>query len=647
MTNYKESIELLNRWANAYYVLDNPIATDEEYDKLYHEIVEFEANNPNEILPYSPTQRVGDVVLEGFNKADHIERMWSLDDVFDKEELNKWIERVEKEYKDLEFYCEPKFDGASLSLTYENGKLIKAVTRGNGTTGEEITSNAKTISSVPLSIDHTDLIEIRGEVVIFKEDFDKINTQRKANGEALFANPRNAASGSLRQLDPKITAKRKLIFLPWGIGKNSLGYKTSSQAMEYIYSLGFREPPMRKVCKIDNQIMEVYEEMIAKRDEISMMLDGMVVKLNNISIQDELGFTVKSPRWAVAFKFPASEKTTKILSVDFQVGRTGVITPVANVAPVDIEGVTVERATLHNFDEVERKGVKVGDTVTIIRSGDVIPKIIKTLEDRRDGSEISIEKPLNCPKCDSHLLDEGALLKCQNLSCPSRVINTVKHFASKGCMDIDGLGEKIVIQLYDEGLVKDITCLYDLTLEKLLELEGFKEKKAQNILDSVEKSKGSDTWRVINALGIEHIGQVAAKKIAQQYGNELFSATKESLLEIDGIGEEMAESFLEFLEVNEEKVKVLFETINPTPPEKQEFDKTNNFFEKTVVLTGTMSKPRNEIKDLLESLGAKVTGSVSKKTDYVIYGEEAGSKLEKAQKLGVKTLNEEELEALL
>ncbi len=647
MTNYKDSIELLNKWANAYYVLDNPIATDEEYDKLYHEVLEYEHNNPNDVLPYSPTQRVGDIVLDGFQKANHIQRMWSLDDVFNEEDLNKWIEKVEKEYQNLEFYCEPKFDGASLSLTYKNGELIKAVTRGNGTTGEEITSNAKTISSVPLHIDYKELIEIRGEVVIFKEDFEQINEERKKNSEAVFANPRNAASGSLRQLDPKITAKRKLIFLPWGIGENSLTYKNSSEAMEFIYSLGFREPPLRRVCKTDSDILDVYHQMINQRDTISMMLDGMVVKINNISVQDEFGFTVKSPRWAVAFKFPASEKTTKILSVDFQVGRTGVITPVANVAPVDIEGVVVERATLHNFDEVARKRVKIGDTVTIIRSGDVIPKIIKTLEDRRDGTETDIIKPTMCPRCDSHLLDEGALLKCQNLTCPSRVINTIKHFASKGCMDIDGLGEKIVIQLYDEGLVKDITCLYELTLEQLLSLEGFKDKKAQNILDALENTKGSETWRIINALGIEHIGQVASKKIAELLGNDLFSATKEEILGIDGIGEEMAESFMEFLEVNEEKIKKLFAIIDPTPPKKREFDETNSFFQKTVVLTGTMSKPRNDIKDLLESLGAKVTNSVSKKTDYVIYGEEAGSKLEKAEKLGVKTLTEQEFNALM
>lgn len=641
MSGYKEKVELLNQWANAYYVLDNPIASDEEYDKLYHQVLEYEQNNPNNILPYSPTQRVGDVVLDGFQKADHLQRMWSLDDVFNKEDLGKWIDRVEKEYQNIQFYCEPKFDGASLSLTYQNGELIKAVTRGNGATGEEITSNAKTISSVPLQIGHKDLIEIRGEVVIFKEDFDKINEAREKNGEAVFANPRNAASGSLRQLDPKITANRKLIFLPWGIGQNSLPYKTSSEAMEFIYSLGFKQPPLRHVCKNDNEILEVYEEMIAQRDSISMMLDGMVVKINQIPIQDELGFTVKSPRWAIAFKFPASEKTTKILSVDYQVGRTGVVTPVANVAPVDIEGVTVERATLHNFDEVERKGVKIGDRVTIIRSGDVIPKIIQTLAERRTGEEVAIARPHNCPRCGSHLLDEGALLKCQNLACPSRVINTVKHFASKGCMDIDGLGEKIVIQLYNEGLVKDIACLYNLTLEQLLSLEGFKEKKAQNILDSLEKTKKSETWRLLNALGIEHIGQVASKKIAEVYGNEIFTATREGIQEIDGIGEEMAESFMEFLEVNEEKVRSLFEIINPTPPEKREFDRTNAFFEKTVVLTGSMSRPRNDIKDLLESLGAKVTGSISKKTDYVIYGKEAGSKLEKAEKLGVQTLDEE------
>ncbi len=639
---YRKAVEILNQWAKEYYVQDAPTASDEEYDQLYHKIKHYEEKNPAEILDNSPTQRVGDFILEGFEKGEHKARMWSLDDVFNQEDLLKWIERVQKEFRDLSFYCEPKFDGASLNLMYENGKLTKAITRGDGEIGEVITTNAKTINSIPLEIEYKDPIEIRGEVVIYKSDFEAINKERGGRGESLFANPRNAASGSLRQLDPKITAKRKLIFSPWGIGANSLTHKTSSEAMDFIYSLGFKSPPMRHVCKNAEEILDTYNEMIANRDTIPMMLDGMVIKLNSISQQQELGFTVKSPRWAVAYKFPAIEKITQLKAITFQVGRTGVITPVANVAPVNIEGVVVERATLHNFDEIERKGVMIGDFVSIIRSGDVIPKIIKPIIERRDGNEQTIERITHCPICNSHLLDEGALIKCQNLECKARVVNSIKHFASKNCMNIDGLGEKIVLQLFNEGKIKSIRDLYSLDLETLLSLEGFQEKKAQKLLDSLEKSKGIECWRVINALGIEHIGQVGAKLICKNFGTEIFTLSKENLLELDGFGEEMSESFWEFIQINEKKVRDLFHMLQPKSPEKKEADKDNYFFGKTVVITGTLSRPRDDFKKELEAMGAKVTGSVSKKTDYVLFGEEAGSKLEKAEKLGVATMNEEE-----
>ncbi|MCF6206229.1 MAG: NAD-dependent DNA ligase LigA [Sulfurovum sp.] len=643
---YNQKVETLKQWAYAYYVEDNPVATDEEYDRLYHEVLAYEEAHPEQIRPDSPTQRVGGVVREEFTKAKHIKRMWSMEDVFTKEEVAQWLERVEKSVGRCDYFCEPKFDGASMNLLYEEGKLVRAITRGDGVIGEEVTDNVRTIRSVPLTIAYQELIEIRGEVVIRKDDFEKINEERLAEGEQPFANPRNAAAGSLRQLDSSVTAKRRLVFYPWGVGENSLPYKRLSEKMHFIYDQGFLRPPYERPCKTLDEIEAFYRFLISKRDEIPMMMDGMVIKVDEIDKQEQLGYTVKFPKWMCAYKFPAVEKVTSVRGITLQVGRTGVITPVAEIEPVNIEGALVSRATLHNFDEIERKDIHIGDSVIIIRSGDVIPKITKVLIERRDGSEKRVERPKYCPTCGSELLDEGALIKCQNLECPDRVVNAIKYFASKGCLDIDGLGEKIVEELYNKGLIKSIEDLYHLTKEQLLALEGFKEKRAQNLLDAIEKSKGAECWRFVNGLGIEHIGEVASKKICEAFGLDFLDATKEALLSIDGFGEEMAESFLEFVRVNRDKVTRLMQIVQPKAPEKKEI-KESPFTGKTVVLTGTMSESRGKIKEMLEELGAKVSGSVSKKTDYVIYGEDAGSKLTKAEQLGVKTLTEEEMRAML
>ena len=643
---YIEKVNLLNKWAYYYYVLDDPQASDEEYDKLYHEIEKYEEAHPDKILPYSPTQRVGDKILEGFQKAKHLTRMWSMEDVFDTSELINWVNRILKSFESVSFVCEPKFDGASLNLIYENGLLQKAITRGDGVEGEDVTKNAKTIRSIPLKIDYQELIEIRGEVVIRKDDFEKINDERAKSGESLFANPRNAAAGSLRQLDPSITAKRKLLFYPWGVGQNSLNFTLHSQKMEFVYNLGFLSPPFIDRCNTVKEIEKEYQKAVKLRDSYPIMLDGMVVKVDEIDKEESLGYTVKYPRWMCAYKFPAIEKTTTILDIIPQVGRTGVITPVAIVEPVNIEGATVERATLHNYEEIKRKDIRIGDKVIIIRSGDVIPKITKVLTSYRDGDEIEVQRPTKCPECGSELLDEGILIKCQNLQCPARVINSIVYFASKKCLNIDGLGEKTVIQLYETGLVKSILDIFYLTKEKLLSLEGFKDKKAQNLLDAIERVKKTECWRFINALGIEHIGEVASKKLCEKFGNSLENATKEEILKIDGFGEEMAESVVEFFRVNHDLVKKLKEIIKPTEPKKIEI-KESPFTGKTVVITGTLSKPRDYFKSLLESLGAKVTNSVSKKTDFVLYGENAGSKYDKAIQLGVKTITEDNLKEML
>ena len=640
--DYLKNVEILKAHAYAYYVEDNPLVTDEMYDRLYHDILDYESKNPSLALFDSPTKRVGGVVRDTFTKAKHIKRMWSMEDVFDKEELAKWIERVYKHVDNPSFFSEPKFDGASMNLLYKEGRLVQAITRGDGVIGEDVTENVKTIRSVPLSIDYSDTIEIRGEVVIKVKDFESINEERLENGEALFSNPRNAAAGSLRQLDSKITAKRKLFFYPWGLGENSLAYAKLSEKMDFVHTLGFLAPPLSRQTNTLEQMQVCYEEIIAMRAEIPMMMDGMVVKVDEVALQEELGYTVKNPRWMCAYKFPAVEKSTKIKAITLQVGRTGVVTPVAEVEAVEIDGAIIERATLHNFDEIERKGIMIGDTVIIIRSGDVIPKIIKVLENFRDGSEVKVKRPTTCPVCESELLDEGILIKCQNLECAARVTNSIKYFASKKCMDIDGLGEKIVEALYHDKKIKSVLDLFSLTKEQLLEVEGSKDKEAQNLLDSLEKAKGKEAYRLLNALGIEHIGEVASKNICEEFGNDYIDIEEEKLIMIDGIGEEMAASFVEFMRVNHETVKALQEILKPLATVRVEAE-DNPFKAKTVVLTGAMSESRGEIQKVLETLGAKVTSSVSKKTDFLIYGEDAGSKYEKAKKLGVTLLNEQEM----
>ena len=644
--DYLEKLETLKKWAFAYYVDDNPIATDEEYDTLYHEVLNYEIENPSKVAKDSPTKRVGGVVRDEFSKATHIKRMWSMEDVFTPDEVQEWLERTVKNVGKTPYFCEPKFDGASMNLLYENGILVRAITRGDGVIGEEVTDNVRTIRSVPLTIDYREQIEIRGEVVIRKDDFEIINQEREAEGEQPFANPRNAAAGSLRQLDSTVTAKRRLVFYPWGLGENSLIQSRLSEKMNFIYQQGFLKPPYSKECNTIEEIETFYQFLISKRDEIPMMMDGMVLKIDDVNLQEDLGYTVKVPKWMCAYKFPAVEKVTKVNAITIQVGRTGVLTPVAEVEPVDLEGAMIARATLHNFDEIERKGLKIGDSVILIRSGDVIPKITKVLSDRRDGTEVEIVRPTVCPTCNSEVLDEGTLIKCQNMDCPDRVVNSIIHFAKKGSMNIDGLGSRIVEMLVTEGKIRDILGLYSLTFEDMEGMEGFKEKRINKLLDAIANTKGTTLAKLLSAMGIEHIGAVAGKSIALEFGLGVVDVTEEQLEAIDGIGGEMASSFVEFMRVNREFVLKLFEVIEPTVEAKIEA-KENPFKDKTVVLTGSMSVGRGVIKEMLENLGAKVSGSVSKKTDFLIYGEDAGSKYEKAVKLEVKTLTEEQMRDML
>ena len=668
--SYKQAVEKLCQYARAYYVLDDPIASDEEYDILYHQVKAFEEANPKSILPHSPTQRVGGEVLESFSKARHLSRMWSLDDVFSAGEMQEWVEKILKSYPNASFTCSPKFDGASLNLRYENGVLISAATRGDGLVGEEVLHNAKTIHSIPLRISHKDIIEIRGEVVIKKEDFERINDERLQEGETLFANPRNAAAGSLRQLDSTISAKRKLLFIPWGIGSNNISANNTLdssfyEAMRQIQDFGFA-PFLDNlvVAKNATQIQAHYENLKSRRDSFEMLLDGMVLMLDSFECQNELGWRSKSPRFACAYKFPALEKITQIISITHQVGRTGLITPVANLEPVEIEGAKISRATLHNYTEIAKKDIQINDFVLLIRSGDVIPKIIKSIPARRDGTQTPIIPPTHCPICAKELVKEDIFIRCANLSCQARLKESIVHFASKKALNIDGLGEKIIYLLYDAGKISSILDIYALKREDLADLEGFKDKKITNLLDAIESSKGVELWRVINALGIPNIGEWASKQLANAFGAEFYTKSKEEILEINGFGEEMAQSMLEFSNINREIIAKILAIISPKIPAKNIVDsnaKSNLeadssidssatkqiFAGKTFVITGTLSRPREAIKQQLESLGARVSGSVSAKTDFVLCGENAGSKQTKAQGLGIKIISEVELNEML
>nr|WP_246059024.1 NAD-dependent DNA ligase LigA [Campylobacter troglodytis] len=578
------------------------------------------------------------------------------------------------------FFVEPKFDGASLNLTYNKGELVSGATRGDGEVGEDITLNVKEIASIPKRIDYEGKIEIRGEIVILKKDFEVINEKRIQQGQPPFANPRNAASGSLRQLDTSITKERNLMFYPWGVGENSLKFTKHSEIMDFIRSLGFLKDEFIRICGSLHEVIACYKELLAQREQKKMMMDGMVVRLNDLARCKELGYTVKFPRFQAAFKFPALEKTSTLLDVNLQVGRSGVVTPVAVLEAVDIDGVKVRFASLHNFDEIARLNVKTGDTVSVIRSGDVIPKITKAYTERRKGDEKDIARPTHCPVCNEPLLDEGTLIKCQNLSCEARVVGAIIYFVSKKCLNIEGLGESIVQLLFERGKIRSVEDIFFLKASDFEGLEGFKDKKINKLLNSIKNARKTQLHRFINALGIEHIGEVAAKKIAKSFGTEWIDKSQSDFLALDDFGEIMAKSVCEFLRVNYERVKKFYEILefesqtslqgemiaqskrgveNETSLQGVNFSNKNshnsakqdlnftNLNDKTFVITGTLSKPREFFAELIENLGGKVSSSVSSKTHFVLYGEKAGSKFDKAKSLGVTCLDEDEFYALI
>lgn len=638
---YQNAIKILNEWAHAYYTLDKPIASDAEYDELYRQILNYEAKNPLLIASNSPSRRVGAEILKGFEKMAHIKALWSMEDIFDQNELKEWLERGNKQ--NLELYIEPKFDGASLNLLYENGQLFSAITRGDGKIGENVTQNARTITSIPLTIPYKERIEIRGEVLITKSDFNAINQELTKQGKQTLANPRNAAAGSLRQLDSAITRSRRLKFYPWGVGENNLKFTKHNQIMEFIHSLGFLQDEFCVLCVGLENAQNAYNELLRRRENASILMDGMVLRLNDISQEEKFGYTVKFPRFMVAYKFPALEKSTIILDVVWQVGRTGALTPKAICQSVNIDGANVQHATLHNYDEICRLGVKIGDVVSIIRSGDVIPKITGVLRPGKEQKEII--KPKFCPQCASKLFDDGAILKCQNLACKARVLNNMIYFASKKCMNIDGLSSATIRLFYELGLIKNISDLYRLKQSDLENLEGFKDKKITNLLNAIAASKTPSLERFIASLGIELIGEVAAKKIAQHQKQNWLSPSYDELISIDGFGENMAKSYLEFMRINREKIDELLSFI--TPKIQTQTPQTSQISNKTFVLTGTLSAPRQSFKERIEALGGRVSSAISSNTDFLLCGQNAGSKLNKAKELGVEILNETQFNALI
>lgn len=645
---YNTDIEKLIKWAHAYYVLDNPIATDEEYDSLARKCKAFEETHTLLKHPNTPNDRVGGEPSKKFNKEKHISRMWSQEDIFNEEELNNWLESIYK-FNIYNFVVEPKYDGLSLDLVYENGKLLKAITRGDGTTGEDVTVNAKTIRSIPLTIPYLGLIEIRGEVLMKKSDFDNLNKERSLNDEPLFANARNAAAGSLRQLDSKITASRKLWFVPWGIGSDTTHrYKEFQYHNGSIFMLveefGFYVPELPDSVFMGDEILDYYHSYISKRADMEFMIDGMMIKVNDADRCEEIGYTNKFPRWSCAFKFPAMEKVATVTSIIDQVGRTGVITPVAVIDPIEIDGSIVSRATLHNYSEIDRLGLKINDKIILIKSGDIIPKITKVLVDRRTNP-IDIIRPTNCPSCNSTLVEESIELRCVNSECMSRIVNSIAYFASRDCAFIDGLGIKIIQQLVDNGLLKSIIDLYKLTKSDLSKLDGFKDKKVDNILTGIENSKGMDLYRLIAGLGIEHTGVRMSKDLCKQYGLRLLDLTVDELSATDNVGMVTATSIVDYINNNRDMINELIAITNPKI-ENKVVDTSHPLFGKNVVITGSFPTSRKEIEERLESLGARIKSSVNSNTDILLAGESAGSKLNKAKELGITIWNEDNLKEL-
>lgn len=647
----KELVELLNRYAYEYYTKDAPSVSDSEYDQLYRELVELETAHPDEILPESPTHRVGGVVLKGFTKYQHQYPLYSLQDAFSREELEAFDQRVRKEFPSISYVCELKIDGLSISLTYENGVLVTGATRGDGSVGEDITENLKRVKDIPLVLPEPVNITVRGECYMPRASFDRVNQIRQENGEPEFANPRNAAAGTLRQLDTKIVAKRNLAtFLYQEVSPTD--QSSQEGVLEKLARLGFVVNQERVLAEDMEQIWDFIQKVAQLREDLPYDIDGVVIKVNDLAVQEELGFTVKAPKWAVAYKFPAEEKEAKILSVDWTVGRTGVVTPTANLTPVQLAGTTVSRATLHNVDYIAEKDIHQDDTVIVYKAGDIIPAVLRVVKDKR-VSDQALAIPTHCPSCQSELLhfEDEVALRCINPLCPAQIKEGLNHFASRDAMNITGLGPAVVEKLFAAQLVEDVAGIYRLTVDDLLTLEGFKEKSAEKLYEAIQASKDNSAEKLLFGLGIRHVGSKVSQILLQEFHDldQLATTDPERIASIDSLGMVVAESLKRFFA--QEGSKRLLQELKEAGVnlaylgEKVAADAALSGM--TVVLTGKLERlTRSEAKAKLESLGAKVTGSVSKKTDLVVAGSDAGSKLTKAQELGIQVEDEAWLESL-
>ncbi|QCZ57815.1 NAD-dependent DNA ligase LigA [Streptococcus sp. 1643] len=646
-----ELVALLNRYANEYYTSDNPSVSDSEYDRLYRELVELEAAYPDQVLADSPTHRVGGKVLDGFEKYSHQYPLYSLQDAFSREELEAFDARVRKELPHPTYICELKIDGLSISLTYEKGILVVGATRGDGSVGENITENLKRVKDIPLTLPEELDITVRGECYMPRASFDQVNQARQENGEPEFANPRNAAAGTLRQLDTAVVAKRNLATFLYQEASPSTR-DSQEKVLEHLEQLGFVVNPKRILAKSIDEIWDFIQEIGQEREKLPYDIDGVVIKVNDLAGQEELGFTVKAPKWAVAYKFPAEEKEAQLLSVDWTVGRTGVVTPTANLTPVQLAGTTVSRATLHNVDYIAEKDIRKDDTVIVYKAGDIIPAVLRVVESKR-VSEEKLDIPTNCPSCDSQLLhfEDEVALRCINPRCPAQIMEGLIHFASRDAMNITGLGPSIVEKLFAANLVKDVADIYHLKEDDFLLLEGVKEKSASKLYQAIQASKENSAEKLLFGLGIRHVGSKASQLLLQHFHTieNLAQADPEEVASIESLGSVIAQSLQTYFAT--EGSKILLDELKEAGVNLDYKGQTvvadAALSGLTVVLTGKLERlTRSEAKSKLESLGAKVTGSVSKKTNLVVAGADAGSKLQKAQELGIEVRDEAWLESL-
>lgn len=646
-----ELVALLNRYATEYYTSDNPSVSDSEYDRLYRELVELETAYPEQVLADSPTHRVGGKVLDGFEKYSHQYPLYSLQDAFSREELDAFDARVRKEVAHPTYICELKIDGLSISLTYEKGILVAGVTRGDGSIGENITENLKRVKDIPLTLPEELDITVRGECYMPRASFDQVNQARQENGEPEFANPRNAAAGTLRQLDTAVVAKRNLATFLYQEASPSTR-DSQEKGLKYLEQLGFVVNPKRILAENIDEIWNFIQEVGQERENLPYDIDGVVIKVNDLANQEELGFTVKAPKWAVAYKFPAEEKEAQLLSVDWTVGRTGVVTPTANLTPVQLAGTTVSRATLHNVDYIAEKDIRKDDTVIVYKAGDIIPAVLRVVESKR-VSEEKLDIPTNCPSCNSDLLhfEDEVALRCINPRCPAQIMEGLIHFASRDAMNITGLGPSIVEKLFAANLVKDVADIYRLQEEDFLLLEGVKEKSAAKLYQAIQASKENSAEKLLFGLGIRHVGSKASQLLLQYFHSieNLYQADSEEVASIESLGGVIAKSLQTYFatEGSEILLRELKETGVNLDYKGQTVVADAALSGLTVVLTGKLERlKRSEAKSKLESLGAKVTGSVSKKTNLVVVGADAGSKLQKAQELGIQVRDEAWLESL-